>query len=469
MRSEAVARADQALRDIKIDPETYEHAATITYTFDAYTNEYLRRKISIAAANRIYRDQVPSAFWTIRYFRDSQNEEYMVVLQPDGSLHSVHHTLDEKAPGANLSKEEALARAEAYLSEQKKIDLSGWRLVETNTDKKPARTDHTFEWEQNSALDPGSDQQGAHIRMQLHVQGDEVSGYRVRIKIPEAWGDAETRKSAAQIAQTFGRGIGIAFVLIAVLVIFLRNLKSAEIARIPWHAIIKWSLWMLLAAIVISINRAPQLLANYTTTMPLAKYYATLAISLLFIVSLYLAVAVLLLGVSWFFLERAFGRGCIPAWPEDAGRVLSRRALRGNLRLGSIDGSRSPAGIVRALAGAAAHAGRRSSRRTRPAQPCCRRDRNSDYTKFPDDGIGWFGGRTHCRVCSSDMDAHQHHDSVCRADGHQRRNTGRIFGRGCVSIRHCCSNLGRSDALRAIQRDGLFPACSDGRACFRRI
>src|SRR5882762_8676496 len=123
---EATTRADQVLRDHKVDPASYQPAATITYTFDGYTNEYLRRTIGITAANVIYRDQVPSAFWTIRYFRDSQIEEYMIVLRTDGSLHSLHHTLDEKAPGANLTKEEALGRAEAYLLDQKKIDLSLW-------------------------------------------------------------------------------------------------------------------------------------------------------------------------------------------------------------------------------------------------------------------------------------------------------------------------------------------------------
>ena len=150
---EATGRGDEDLRQINIDPATYHHATTVTYTFDDYANEYLRRTIGIAAANRIYRDQVPSAFWTIRYFRDSQNEEYMVVLKPDGSLHSVHHTLDEKAPGANLSKEEAQARAEVFLRDRKGVNLADWNLVETHTDKKPARTDHFFEWEQKAALD----------------------------------------------------------------------------------------------------------------------------------------------------------------------------------------------------------------------------------------------------------------------------------------------------------------------------
>ena len=257
-RSEATGRGDEDLRQIKVDPATYHHATTVTYTFDDYTNEYLRRTIGIAAANRIYRDQVPSAFWTIRYFRDSQNEEYMVVLKPDGSLHSVHHTLDEKAPGANLSKEEAQARAEAYLRDRKGVNLADWNLVETHTDKKPARTDHIFEWEQKTALDAASGQPaaaGAHIRMQLQVQGDEVSGYRMFIKIPETWRDAESRNTPAQLAQTYGRALGIGAALIAVLVIFLRSLKSPDVARVPWRPLGKLSVWMLLAAIVIYVNR----------------------------------------------------------------------------------------------------------------------------------------------------------------------------------------------------------------------
>jgi membrane protease YdiL (CAAX protease family) len=314
---QATGRADEDLHQINIDPATYHHATTVTYTFDDYANEYLRRAIGIAAANGIYRDQVPSAFWTVRYFRDLQNEEYMVVLMPDGSLHSVHHTLDEKAPGANLSKEEAQARAEVFLRDRKGVNLADWNLVETHTDKKPARTDHTFEWEQKTALDaqPGQPAAaGAHIRMHLQVQGDEVSGYRVFVKIPETWRDAESRTTPAQLAQSFGVACGLGIAFITVLVIFFRSLKSPDVARVPWRALGKLSILMLLAGIATYVNRAPQLLMNYTTASPLATFYITLSITMIFIVAIYLAGAVLLLGLSWFFLERAFGPGRIPPW-----------------------------------------------------------------------------------------------------------------------------------------------------------
>jgi membrane protease YdiL (CAAX protease family) len=316
---EATERGNNDLRQINIDPSTYHHATTVTYTFDDYANEYLRRAIGIAAANRIYRDQVPSAFWTIRYFRDSQNEEYMVVLKPDGSLHSIHHTVDEKTPGANLTKEEAQARAEVFLRDRNGVNLVDWNLVETHSDKKPARTDHFFEWEQNAALGAAGGQPalaGAHIRMQLQVQGDEVSGYRIFIKIPETWRDAESRTAPAQLAQAFGKAAAMGVPLIAVLVIFLRSLKSPVVARIPWRLIGKLSILMLLAGIVIYVNRTPQLLLNYTTAWPLNTFYLVLLISLVFIAAIYVAGAVLLLGLGWFFLERAFGTGQIAAWRE---------------------------------------------------------------------------------------------------------------------------------------------------------
>ena len=312
---EATRRGNDDLRQMNVDPATYHHVATVTYTFDDYVNEYLRRAIGIAAANRIYRDAVPSAFWTIRYFRDSQNEEYMVVLKPDGSLHSIHHTLDEKAPGANLSKQDAQARSELFLRGNKGVDLADWNLVETHSDKKPARTDHSFEWEQKAALDalPGQPPAaGAHIRMQLQVQGDEVSGYRIFIKIPETWRDAESRTTAAQLAQSFGRAAILGVALICVLVIFVRNLKSPDMALVPWRSIGKVSLLMFVAGIVIYVNRTPQLLLNYTTAWPLATFYIILFISMIFITAMYLAAGSVLLGLAWFLVQRAFGPSRLP-------------------------------------------------------------------------------------------------------------------------------------------------------------
>src|SRR5258707_1331449 len=66
----------------------------------------------------------------------------------------------------------------------------------------------------------------------------------------------------------------------------------------------------------IYVNRAPQLFLNYTTAWPLTTFYIILFITMIFVMAIYVAGAVLLLGLSWFFLERAFGPGRIPPWRE---------------------------------------------------------------------------------------------------------------------------------------------------------
>ena len=68
-------------------------------TTDAVTNEFLRERIGVDRVNEIYDQEVPGALWRVRYFRDSQPEEFAVVLRPNGALHSVHHMLSEDAAG----------------------------------------------------------------------------------------------------------------------------------------------------------------------------------------------------------------------------------------------------------------------------------------------------------------------------------------------------------------------------------
>ena len=310
---EAAARADDVLRRLRENPASYRRVLTIQYTFDPLVNEYLRRAIGVEGVNRVYRDRVPAAFWTARYFRDSQKEEYFIVLRPDGTLHSVHHTLAEAAPGANLTKEEAQARAETFLRDSKGIDLSGWRLVEAQSKKLPSRTDHSFVWEEMRALSaspPGAE--AAQVRLSLVVQGDEVSGYRIFIHLPEDWVRKQNETTLANTAQTvillsLVGGFGL-----AVLIIFLRNLKSPQIAAVPWRRISLWSLAVLAASLLRFATLEPQYLLMYRTEQPFAAFVGSLLIRQALSAALFYSATILLLGLGLFFLVRGYGTDRLP-------------------------------------------------------------------------------------------------------------------------------------------------------------
>jgi len=316
----ARARGDEAIRDRGLDPNSYLHATVLHDATDPITNEFLRERIGIAKLNDIYATRVPGALWRVRYFRDSQPEEFAVILRPDGSLHSMRHTLAEETPGASLTKEEAIARAEKSLREKKKIDLNNWTLVESNSDKRPHRTDHTLTWEEKVALDStdgssvaGSDH--AHARFEVQVLGDEVTNYRTFIKIPDDW---RRKHEEATLARTiFSYSVPILLVAalgLAMLIVYLKDLKSEAARAIPWKRILLWSLWGLVGFLVVFAagNRIPEFLDAYRTFVPLKVTLGGLAVGILIGGPFYLGTITLLLGVAWYYARREYGEAFLP-------------------------------------------------------------------------------------------------------------------------------------------------------------
>jgi membrane protease YdiL (CAAX protease family) len=318
----ARARADEILRQRGLDPASYHHAAVLANTTDPVANEFLRQRGGIARLNEIYATQVPGALWRVRYFRDSQPEEYSIILKPDGSLHSIHHTLAEAAPGSSLTKEEAQARAEKFLREQKKIDLNQWTLVEANSDKRPHRTDHSLTWQQNvpldSITDSASDSKGrAYARLELSVLGDEVANYRTYIKVPDDWRRKQEELTLPRMILGYALPILLYLGLgLAALILFLKNLRSEAVRSIPWKRLGFWSIWGLLAYMVVFFlgNRIPSFLNSYNTAIPYKTMLGGLGVGFILGAALYFSGLALLFGTAWYYAIRAFGDERIPHW-----------------------------------------------------------------------------------------------------------------------------------------------------------
>ena len=314
--------ADQIMRQRGVDPNSFYRATVFADIADPATNEFLRQRIGIAGVNAIYAQRVPVALWRVRYFRDSQAEEYAVILRPDGTLHSIRHKLAEEAPGASLTKEEAVARAEKFLREEKKIDPKDWSLVESESDKKPHRIDHTLTWQQSESLDGGSPvaralTDHANARIELNVLGDEVTNYRTYIKIPDDWRRKQEERTSVRVVLGYGiptlffGGLGLtAFIL------YLKNLKSEAASSIPWRRITSWSLWALAGYVLVFTlgDRLANFLNGYETAIPLKMFFGGIAIGALFGAPLYLGAVALLFALAWYYAKLAFGEERLPGW-----------------------------------------------------------------------------------------------------------------------------------------------------------
>ena len=339
---DAKARASETLKQRGVDPRSYKSVTTFVDVTDPTASEYLRQKIGVKALNDIYEKQVPGALWDTRFFRDGQAEEYSVILRSDGEPHSVHHDLAEAAKGASLSKEDAIRRATAFLESEKKIDLSQWALVDSGSEKRPNRIDHTLIWQAKQPLDStGSDADpGIHAfrRVQVLVAGDEPTSYRTFIKIPDEWRRKQESQSIWRtlhgvFVAGFALGVGIAGVIF-----FLREIKSDLMKQVPWRQLTFWGLFALAAYVLIGAfgDRIPMFLTQYKTAIPLKFMYGGLAIGFTIGAFFYLGLVVILFAMGWFFLKQAYGEVDWPGWtgmPRDYYRDALLIGLSGTAAL----------------------------------------------------------------------------------------------------------------------------------------
>src|SRR5215472_8878515 len=315
------ARADAVMRERSLDPATFNRATQLVDNTSPMVNEFLRRRMPISEINQIYATRVPGALWRVRYFRDSQPEEFAIVLRPDGSFHSFRHVLPEAAKGASLSKEEAVSIAERYLTDQKHVDLSNWTLVVSDSDKRPNRTDHTLTWQQNSALD--SDHTAskdpadhAYARIEMNVLGDEPANYRTYIKIPEEFRRKQEEGTLPRTLFFVARLVLSIGLPVAVLVFYFRSFRTSPDANVPWRRILLWG-GVGFAAFALSLlfgNNFARDMSLYPTALPLKIYYARLAVSYVLPGAALFGGLVLLFGLAWYFSVRAFGEDRVPTW-----------------------------------------------------------------------------------------------------------------------------------------------------------
>jgi membrane protease YdiL (CAAX protease family) len=323
---EATLRAWDVLKKRGVDAKSY-HSVTIfgdatDATADGTASEYLRENIGIPALNDIYEKRVPGVRWHVRFFRDGEAEEYAVALLPDGSPDGVNHKQAEAAKGASLSKEEALAKAAAFLRDEKHLEVSQWTLVDSSSEKKPNRVDHNLIWQENSPLDgtastPTTDAANhAFARVQVAVVGDEVTNFRTLIKIPDEWRRRQDEETISQTLLFVFKFCFYGAIAIAALAQFLKRIKSEAMKAIPWKRLARWGGWAAaaFAAGFVFSDSIPKALDRYPTSIPLKVMFGQMGVSFLLLSAGTVGVVGILFAMGWFFCRQAFGDTELPGW-----------------------------------------------------------------------------------------------------------------------------------------------------------
>ncbi len=307
---DALRIADDFMKHRNIDPATYRHVVWINGNVDASALHYLAERKSLEQADHIYRQATRLALWAVRYFRPLQKEEYTVFVDPDsGELFGFNHVLEENAPGASLSPDQARALAEQTVRDHG-YHLEDFELQSSDATKRKAREDYSLVWQAK----PGDPRNvgDAHYRLRVDIAGDQVVGFSRSFKLPEEWERAE---EAFTLMNNILRVVSILALLALVgagLILFVNQVRAGQM---PWKRSAKFGVLLGVLGLLGSLNSLSQFDRSYVTSMPLNVWKLVVAVGVI--------VVPLLEGLfAWLLV------GCALSYYPDAWKVFSGAARR---------------------------------------------------------------------------------------------------------------------------------------------
>lgn len=322
---EAGRSADTLLRSMGVNPESFRKNTELIQLVSDMQSTYIYRQEGIRRLNQAYAADLPALLWKTRYFRPLDKEEYWISFTIGGNFYNYRHLMDEKAPGDSPSREEALSRAIAYLRKAKGIDVSSWKLVNSEIRKRDARTDFEFEWER--------EREGigeARFRVGVGVLGEEVQGFQSYLKLPESWElkERETTIQRALISHSpTALGVGI-FVLI--LVLFVVHLRSG---LLKWKRPMIGGSIMTLGILLLYANSLSTVIGQYQTQFQYQVFWATMVLVFLILLLMAAAGISMLLSLTQSMWESSSAWLLSRSWNVDSRRRFIAAGLLGGYAL----------------------------------------------------------------------------------------------------------------------------------------
>ena len=269
-RDEAFDRGQAFASSLGHDLTTFESAQTFDY--DQQGQIFLQKTLGLEASNALARDWLSIWHWQVRWFKPLEKEEIRVDLDPGGRVVFYRHLILDTDEGANLPIETARDTAHAFLRSRAGLDQDMWDPIESSSEVRKARTDHTFTFRKRgwSAGDDG------HYRVKVVVQGDRIGWYSELLQVPESFERTynETRSRAnllVQIFTTLWVALGI-----AILILVARRYRVGTLA---WHNGGIVAVAVVTAMVVMALNSWPMIRYGYETTQAYGTYMGLVILS----------------------------------------------------------------------------------------------------------------------------------------------------------------------------------------------
>ncbi len=281
--SDVEAKAGQYLESRGINTEGFR--VSTVFSYDDLSSRFLQKIIGNEAFNERIQDAELAPYgYDSRFFKPLQNEEYVVSVNVDGSIHGFYDLIADATAGANLGKEEARHIAEEFSLKSFNVDLSQYDEVNYQENKLDNRTDHYFTYQLKgseiqwvSAKNPEEQGEGSR-RLDVSVQGDKVGSFSSYTYVPESFAREEaTSDEFGNLLFNLAYFLLVAFFIYG-LFLLLKKYKASDIrSRFVFWVCIGLSAITLVA----TLTSLDNLYASYSTISPWTNFLTTTYIGIL--------------------------------------------------------------------------------------------------------------------------------------------------------------------------------------------
>jgi membrane protease YdiL (CAAX protease family) len=275
-RDTSLPVAERFLASRHLSLGEYRHASAFRYDDDAKV--FLERELGLGRANVLVRKEIKLWRWSHRWFKPTQKEELRADISTGGELAFFDHIIPEEAPGANLPEPEARAQAVSFLEQVIRRPIDTLEFVESQSQKRPHRTDHVFTWKvRGLAL---LDEHDASYRISVTVHGDRVDGYSEYLKVPEKWQrDYARLRSLNTSASTVD---ALFFLLLGVAMLVALG-RSVRLQDVRWKTALVFGAVAFVLQFLASLNEFPLDLYNFDTTGTYSSFMSRLLLQALLV------------------------------------------------------------------------------------------------------------------------------------------------------------------------------------------
>ena len=242
------------------DPDSPREEGGAPGGFDGVAATYLRRNgMSAERLTEVMRNEVHAATWMVRFFTPEHVTEYFVEVDPrTNRVVGYHKYEDERAPGARLEREAALAIGRDALRRYG-IDPAGFDVREALAYQQPNRRDWLLHFESREPL-----AREAVRRVSVRVMGAEVTEVVTTVRVPDAVYRAEEEQTLATIALLV---LKIAGMVIGLSLVIAGAIMATRHGALAWRLAARVTVILAIIPIAGAFIRGDRTLFTYSTAV----------------------------------------------------------------------------------------------------------------------------------------------------------------------------------------------------------